>query len=39
MGSRKYSPTKPPQNAEEFKRDHGIGQGFESKATDFFTSK
>ena len=38
-GSRQFTPTKSPHNAEEFKRTHGIGNDFESKATDFFTNK
>jgi hypothetical protein len=37
-GGRIPSPAKY-KNAGEFKRAHGIGQDFEKKATEFFTSK
>lgn len=37
-GARGPSPTKY-KNVGEFKRAHGIGQNFEKKATEFFTSK
>lgn len=39
MGLRKLTPTRSPNNAEEFKRSHGIGHNFEAKATEFFTDK
>lgn len=39
MGPRMTTPTRSPNNAEEFKRTHGIGRNFESKATEFFTNK
>lgn len=39
MGRPGISPNRNLQNAEEYKRKHGIGQDFEKKATDFFTSK
>lgn len=39
MGRQGVSPNRNIQNAEEFKRQDRIGQDFETRAEDFFTSK